>query len=162
MCANKELSEFLSHYPVSKAVVLKANRTSPAADFDFDKAKSEWSGFKDLMFQKHENYYYLIDSKIAAVQSPGNRGKTSVTNFQKERTMSSAKLFWESFSTDNPIRQLYSKLFFLFYMWNIFPLINIFTFFEVEVDKNESEKPTISSKARSASRNWHRVTERWL
>ena len=162
MCGNKELSEFLSHYPVSKAAVFKANRTSPAADFDFDKAKSEWSGFKDLMFQKHENYYYLIDSKIAAVQSPGNRGKTSVTNFKKERTMSSAKLFWESFSTDNPMRQLYPKLFFLFYMLNIFPLINIFTFFEVEVDKNESEKPTISSKARSASRNWHRVTERWL
>ena len=31
-------------------------------------------------------------------------------------------------------------------MLNIFPLINIFTFFEVEVDKNESEKPTISVK----------------
>ena len=94
MCGNKELSEFLSHYPVSKAVILKANRTSPAADFDFDKAKSEWSGFKDLMFQKRENYYHLIDSKIAAVQSPGNKGKTSVTNLKKERTMFSAKLFW--------------------------------------------------------------------
>ena len=94
MCGNKELSEFLSHYPVSKAAVFKANRTSPAADFDFDKAKSEWSGFKDLMFQKRENYYHLIDSKIAAVQSPGNKGKTSVTNLKKKRTMFSAKLFW--------------------------------------------------------------------
>ena len=56
---NKELSKLLSHYAVSKTDVFKANRTSIAADIDFDKAKSELSGFKDLMFQKRENYLSL-------------------------------------------------------------------------------------------------------
>ena len=80
---SEELSELLSHYAVSKADVFKANRTSAAADIDFDKAKSEWSGFKDLMFQKRQSFYHLIDSKITAVQSSGNKGKTAVTNFKK-------------------------------------------------------------------------------
>ena len=84
----------MSHYAVSKTVIFKANRTSTVVDVDFDKAKSKWSGFKDLMFQKHENYYHLIDSKIAAVQSPGNKGKTAVTNLKKEDTMFLAKLLW--------------------------------------------------------------------
>ena len=71
MYGNKELSELLSHYAVSKTDIFKANRTSAAADIDFDKTKSEWPGFKDLMFQKCEDYYHFIDSKIAAVQSLG-------------------------------------------------------------------------------------------
>ena len=74
------------------------------------------------MFQNLENYYHLIDSKIATVQSPGNEGKTAVRNLKKERTTLSAKLLWETFSTDDPVRQLYPNLFFLLYMLNIFPL----------------------------------------
>ena len=53
------MSKLLSNYAVSKTDVFKANRTSIAADIDFDKAKSELSGFKDLMFQKRENYLSL-------------------------------------------------------------------------------------------------------
>ena len=87
------MSDLLSHYAVSTTVIFKANRTSTVVDVEFDKAKSEWSGFKDLMFQKRENYYHLIDSKIAAVQSPGNKGKTAVTNLKKD-TMFLAKLLW--------------------------------------------------------------------
>ena len=97
----------MSHYAVSKTVIFKANRTSTVVDVDFDKAKLEWSGFKDLMFQKRENYYHLINSKIAAVQSPGNKGKTAVTNLKKRHyVLSKVTLAWESFSNDNPIRQL--------------------------------------------------------
>ena len=80
---NEELSELLSHYTVSKADVFKA-KTSAAADIDSDKARSERSGFKDLMFEKRENYYHLINSNIVAVQSPGNEGKTAGTNLKKE------------------------------------------------------------------------------
>ena len=58
------------------------------------------------MFKKRENYFHRIDSKITAVQSPGNEGKTAVTNSKKECTMFSAKLLMESFSTDHPMRQL--------------------------------------------------------
>ena len=36
--------------------------------------------------------------------------------------MFSAKSLWESFSTDDPMRQLYPSLFFLLYMLNTFPL----------------------------------------
>ena len=52
--------EFQKHYAVSKPDVFKANRISIVADIDFDKAKSELSGFKDLMFRKRE-YYLLLD-----------------------------------------------------------------------------------------------------
>ena len=111
------------------------------------------------MFQKHENYYHLIDSKIAAVLSPGNEHKSSVTNLKKERTMFSAKLFWESFSTDDLMRQLYPNLFFLLYMLNVFPLsaacVERLVLMRIKtnlikvdkVDKNVPEKPTVLSKA---------------
>ena len=56
---NKKLSELLSYYAVSKTDVFKANRTSIVPDIDFDKVKSELSSFKDLMFQKRENYLSL-------------------------------------------------------------------------------------------------------
>ena len=158
MYGNKELSELLSHYAVSKTDIFKANRISAAADIDFDKVKSKCSGFKYLMFQKRENYYHFIDSKIAAVLSPGNECKSSVTNLKKECTMFSPKLFWESFSTDDPMRQLYPNLFFLLYMLNIFPLsaacverlvsrIKTNLIKVDKVDKNVPEKPTVPSKA---------------
>ena len=63
---NEELRELLANYAVSKTNIFKANRTFAWADTDLDKAKLEWSGFEDLIFQKHKNYNHLINSKIAA------------------------------------------------------------------------------------------------
>ena len=80
---NEELRELLANYAVSKTNIFRENRTFAWADTDFDKAKSEWSGFEDLIFQKHKNYYHLINSKIAAVQYPANECKTAVTNWNK-------------------------------------------------------------------------------
>ena len=74
------------------------------------------------MFEKLENYYHLVNSKIATVQSPAKEGKIAGTSFKKECTVFSAKLLWELFSTDDSVRQLYPNLFFLLYMLNIFPL----------------------------------------
>ena len=164
MYGNKELSELLSHYAVSKTDIFKANRTSAAANIDFDKAKSEWSGFKDFMFQKCEDYYHFIDSKIAAVQSLGTRVKP-LQQFSKRMQYVLSKVILGVISTDDPMGQLYPKL--LFFVTHVKYIPNKCklcweTFFKHEVDKNTSKKPTVPSKARSTSQNLHRVIQRWL
>ena len=111
MYGNKELSELLSHYAVSKTDIFKANRTSAAANIDFDKAKSEWSGFKDFMFQKCEDYYHFIDSKIAAVQSLGTRVKP-LQQFSKRMQYVLSKVILGVISTDDPMGRLHPKLLF--------------------------------------------------
>ena len=158
---NEEFSELLSHYAVSKTDVFKTNRISPLVDTDFDKAKSEWSGFKDLMFQKHENYYHLIGFKNCDCPASRKRGQNCGNEFKKRTLHVLSKvtlgviLHWRCYEAAIP-----KPIFFVARVKYIpFECSLCFrTFFKDEVDKNTPEKPIVPSKTQSTSENWHRVT----
>ena len=118
----KELTQLLSHYGVAKNDVFNGNEVHAKADIDCNKTIAEWQGFKAVMFHKREAYYHSIDKKIAAVESPSMEGKELVMQLKKERSIFTPKMLWESFSHDDPMKQLYPSMFFLLYMINIFPL----------------------------------------
>ena len=62
-----------------------------------------------------------------------------------------AKLLWESFSNDNPTRQVYLNLFFLLYMLNIFLLSAAC----VERFFSRMKLIKMRPKAQSTSQNWN-------
>ena len=44
-------------------------------DIDMDQTKAEWSGFKNLIFQKWQAHYQAIDPKISAIKMSKTEGK---------------------------------------------------------------------------------------
>ena len=84
-----------------------------------DQTKAEWSGFKNLIFQKRQAHYQAIDTKISAVKMPKTEGKKSVLQLKKELNSFSPKKLRESFSND-PVKDTYPNMMYLLYLLSTF------------------------------------------
>ena len=80
-----------------------------------DQTKAEWSGFKNLIFQKRQSHYQAIDPKISAVKMSETEGKKSVQQLKKELNSFAPKMLWESFSND-PVKDTYPNMMYLSYL----------------------------------------------
>ena len=102
-------------------------------------------------------------SSIAAVSSPGNEGKTAVTYIKKNSLCSQQSYSGSHSSLTITEAAIPKPILFVVHVKYIQFEFSLFwkTFCEDELDKNAPQKPTVQSKALSASQNRHRVTLTW-